>query len=55
MIFAGIDAGSRAIKIALCDESKKILSSTTEPDGFNLQETIQFLIKTNKKIKKPGF
>lgn len=35
MIFAGIDAGSRAIKIALCDESKKILSSGIKDQGVN--------------------
>ena len=33
MIYAGIDAGSRAIKIALIDEEKKILQTGITGQG----------------------
>ncbi len=51
MIFAGIDAGTRTIKIQLIDENKKILASGIRDQGVNqAMLAIQLLEETTDKI-----
>lgn len=52
MIFAGIDAGSRAIKVVLINEDHRILTSDIQDQGINQSsEALQLLEHTAAKIK----
>jgi len=51
MIFAGIDAGSRAIKVVLCDENRNILGSGLSDQGVKQESlAVQVLEQTLGKI-----
>jgi predicted CoA-substrate-specific enzyme activase len=56
MIFAGIDAGSRAIKVHLIDENKRALASGLGDQGVKQTElAVRLLEQTAEKIgAKPG-
>jgi predicted CoA-substrate-specific enzyme activase len=55
MIFAGIDAGSRAIKVQLIDDNRQVLASGIQDQGVNQAElAAQLLDQTTAKIEATG-